>query len=277
MVDPVQFDLNFSYEGKTAQLDRLNAYAPKYLALSEGTKREHITTGIIVYPDGTIFHVPTEVMVRNGRYYAKVNDLLTHGHYAVIWNPKQFSDVEHHWSRADANDLGSRLVIEGTGNNLFSPNREITRAEFSTFIARGLGLMHQQVPQSSFTDVPRGSWYHDPVLIANEFKIVLGYEDGSFHGNQQITREQGIAMIARAYRLIEAQSGLSSTGVEDILAKFTDGNEVSNWAQAELALMVSKGIVQGDSQQQLNPQEPMTRAEAVALIRRVLLETGLIN
>ncbi len=277
LVNPVQLDLTFSHNGKTVQIDHLNGYATKYIALPAGIDRNRITTGIITYPDGTIFHVPTEVVNRSGQYFAKINDLISHGTYSVIWNPRSFSDVENHWVGAAANNMGARLIIEGTGNNLFEPDREVTRAEFATFIARGLGLMHQNVEQTKFEDVQTGTWYHDPIMIADQFGIVLGYGDGTFRGNQRITREQGIAMIARAYRFIETQPVLSQGKISSILANHVDHADISKWAQEEVALMVSLGIVHGVDEQHLNPQDKMTRAEAAVLIERILKQTGLID
>ncbi|GIQ71177.1 hypothetical protein DUZ99_10020 [Xylanibacillus composti] len=277
LTDPVQVNLTFSHDGRTTEIDHLNGYAAKYIALPAGLDPNRITTGIITYPDGTVFHVPTVVVTRDGQYFAKINDLLSHGTYSVIWNPKSFSDVENHWVQAAANNMGARLVIEGTGNNRFEPNREVTRAEFATFIARGLGLMHQDVEQNIFKDVQTGKWYHDPIVIASQFGIVLGYDEGTFRGEQQITREQGIAMIARAYRLIKPQQTQSQAEVDSILAKHADSKNISSWAQADVAMMVSLGIVYGDSQLHLNPQAEMTRAEAAALIQRILQQTGLID
>lgn len=39
------------------------------------------------------------------------------------------------------NDMGSRLIINGISDNLFEPNRDITRAEFETIIKLFLDMM----------------------------------------------------------------------------------------------------------------------------------------
>lgn len=76
---------------------------------------ERITTAVVVEPDGRIRHVPTEVITADGKYYAKVNS-LTDSTYTVIWNPISFADVEHHWAMQTVNNMGSRLVVYGTGD-----------------------------------------------------------------------------------------------------------------------------------------------------------------
>ncbi|MFP3381546.1 S-layer homology domain-containing protein, partial [Bacillus sp. SIMBA_069] len=69
---------------------------------------------------------------------------LTNSTYAIIWNPVQFDDVTSHWSKQAVNDMGSRIVVDGTGKGVFHPDRQITRAEFTAIIVRGLGLKPEQ-------------------------------------------------------------------------------------------------------------------------------------
>lgn len=277
LVHPVDLDLSFTQGGQTIKAGKQNSYAAKYIALPEGVDPSRITTGVIVNPDGSVFHVPTVVTKINNRYFARINDMRGSGTYSVIWNPKNYDDVMNHWAKASANDIGARLVIEGTGNNTFTPNRDINRSEFAVFIVKGLGLMRQDVEQNAFRDVPSSTWYHAAVTIASEFGIVLGYDDGAFHGEEYITREQGMAMIARAYRLIRPEASVNTEQMNAVLSGYADGNKVSNWAKEAVALLISEGISEGSNGQLLKPQAKMTRAEAAAMIQRLLKTTGLID
>jgi len=277
LVPPVDLDLTFSHDGKTVQSEQLNGYAPKYIALPEGIDPNRITTGVIVYPDGSVFHVPTVVTKIDNRYYAMINDLRSHGSYSVIWNPQDFDDVKSHWGKMDVNNIAARLDLAGTGSNTFSPDRMVTRYEFATIVSLGLGLMRQDVPQNIFPDVEASTWYSGGVAIATEFDIVRGYEDGMFHGNRQITREQGMAMVARAYKLIHPEGSLSQSQMASLLAKFEDEAAVSGWAREDVARLVGAGIIEGSGAQLLTPQANMTRAEATAMIARLLKITDLID
>jgi hypothetical protein len=224
-----------------------------------------------------VFHVPTVVTKINNRYFALINDLHSSGTYSVIWNPKDFDDTKTHWAKADINNIAARLELAGTGNNTWSPDRNINRSEFAAMISLGLGLMRQDVQQNQFHDVSSSAWYHDAVNIANEYGIVLGYEDGAFRGEQQITREQGIAMVARAFNLVEPQKAISQSEIDALLSAFGDANEVSSWAKETAALMVAVGIVEGKDGKLLKSQDFMTRAETAALIQRLLKKTQLID
>ncbi|WP_238654374.1 S-layer homology domain-containing protein [Paenibacillus piscarius] len=277
LVHPVDLDLSFMHDGKTDRAGLLKGYAPKSIALPEGIDPNRITTGVIVNPDGTVFHVPTVVTKINNRYFALINDLRSSGTYSVIWNPQDFADVRTHWGKADVNNIAARLSLKGNGDNTFSPNRSVSRSEFAEIVVTGLGLMRQNVTQADFSDVPASAWYKDSVAIANEFDIVRGYDDGNFKGSQQITREQGFAMIARAYRLIQSEDVPSQEKIASTLASYTDGTSVAAWAQGDVAQLIQAGILQGTGPKSLDPKAQMARAEVTALIARMLKVTELID
>jgi hypothetical protein len=275
LVDPVDLNLTFTHEGQSIQAGQLNRYAPKYIALPEGIDPNRITTGVIVNEDGSVFHVPTVVTKINNRYFALINDLRSSGSYSVIWNPKDFNDVKNHWAQSKINNIAARLILAGKGNNAWSPDLNVDRAEFATMVVTGLGLMSQDVQQKVFKDVSTTAWYHNSVVIANDYQIVLGYDDGTFRGSQQITREQGIAMIARAYNMIKPQTtGMDQSQINNLLGAFNDKDQVTNWAKEPIAQLVAAGVVDGQS---LRPQEFMTRAESADIIETLLKKTQLID
>ncbi|MBT2765859.1 S-layer homology domain-containing protein, partial [Paenibacillus sp. ISL-20] len=277
LVHPVDLDLTFMHDGKTDRAGLLNGYAPKYIAIPEGVDPNRITTGVIVNPDGSVYHVPTVVTKIDNRYFALINDLRSSGTYSVIWNPQDFEDVRSHWGREDVNNIAARLDLKGNGNNTFSPNRHVTRSEFAEIVVLGLGLMRQDAPQANFSDVPASVWYMDAVSIANEFDIVRGYSDGNFKGGLQITREQGFAMIARAYRLIQSKDVPNQEQIASTLAQYTDGANVAAWAKADVTQLINAGIIQGNGPEALSPKAQMTRAEVTALMARMLKVTNLID
>ncbi|MDQ0723553.1 hypothetical protein QF049_004814 [Paenibacillus sp. W4I10] len=277
LVTPVDLDLTFTKDGQTVRSGLLNGYAPKYIALPEGIDPNRITTGVIINPDGSIFHVPTVITKVDSRYYALINDLRSSGSYSVIWNPQDFEDARSHWGKTDVNNIAARLDLQGNGNNTFSPNRQVTRSEFAEIVVLGLGLMRQDAPQNLFPDVDDSAWFRSAVALANEFGIVRGYDNGNFYGNQEITREQGFAMVARAYRLIEPEAAISPDQMNSELERYSDAADVSNWAKEDVAQLIAAGIIQGNGPEVLSPKTTMTRAEVTALIARMLKVTHLID
>lgn len=277
LVNPVDLDLTFTKDGQTVRTEELSGYAPKYIALPEGIDPNRITTGVIINPDGSIYHVPTVVTKIDSRYYALINDLRSSGSYAVIWNPQDFDDVRTHWGKADVNNIAARLDLKGNGDNTFSPDRQVTRSEFAELVVLSLGLMRQDAPQNKFPDVQESAWFRSSVALANEWGIVKGYNDGNFYGNQQMTREQGFAMIARAYRLVQPEATVSTEQIRTELSRYNDSSAVSAWAQEDVAQLIEAGIIQGSGKETLRPQATMTRAEVAALLARMLKVTDLID
>jgi len=120
-------------------VSRFNRYVQRTIAIPDGVDPSRITTAVVLNTDGTFSHVPTSIVVVNGKYYAQINS-LTNSTYSVIWNHREFTDAENHWAKEAVNDMGARLVISGVGNNLFEPDWDITRAEFAAIVVRALGL-----------------------------------------------------------------------------------------------------------------------------------------
>ncbi|WP_458124717.1 S-layer homology domain-containing protein [Paenibacillus sp. Z3-2] len=277
LVDPVDLDLTFSHDGETVRSGQLDGYSVRYIALPEGIDPNRITTGVIINPDGSVYHVPTVVTEMNNRYFARINDLRSSGSYSVIWNPQDFADVQSHWGKEDVNNIAARLDLKGNGDNTFSPDRSVTRSEFAEIVVLGLGLMHSDAQTADFPDVLANVWYGNAVAIANEFDIVRGYDNGNFNGGQQITREQGFAMIARAYRLIQSEGLPGQEQIASTLEKYEDSASVAAWAKADVAQLIAAGIIQGNGPELLSPKAQMTRAEVTALMARMLKATNLID
>lgn len=274
-VPPVDFEVKATYGDKVVDVERFNSYVERAIALPEGVDPSKLTTGVVLHTDGSLAHVPTKIIRQDGRYYAVINS-LTNSTYSVVWHPKTFADTEFHWARQDVEDLASRLVIQGVSENAFEPERAITRAEFTSIVLRALGLRSGNgTAQTAFTDVGEEDWFGSNVTAAASYGLISGYEDGSFRPNASITREEAMVILSRAARLAKLETDV--TGQADtLLAAFMDQASVDGWARAAVAGMVKLGIVQG-SEGQLEPANPITRAQTAAMARRLLIQAQLIN
>ncbi len=274
VVPPVHFTVEASYEGQTVEVSKFSAYVERTIALPEGVDPNKITTGIVTEADGSVRHVPTKVTVMGGKYYAQINS-LTNSMYSVIWHPLAFKDVEQHWAQQDVNDMGSRLVVNGVGDGLFNPDAAITRAEFAAIVMRGLGL--KPVGGSAvFTDVQASDWYYTAVQTTSDYKLIDGFEDGTFRPNEKITREQAMLIIARAMVVTKLQGKLPAKEIGELLKPFADAAAASDWAKAGITASLQAGLVTGRSADELAPQASITRAEVATIVKRLLKESGLI-
>jgi hypothetical protein len=271
---PVDFTITCAYGDTTVEIAKFNAYVDRAIAIPDGADPNRITTGIVVDPDGTVRHVPTRITAMDGKYVAHISS-LTNSTYAIVWHPLAYSDMAGHWAQDAVNDMGSRMVIEGIGGGLFGPDRDITRAEFAAIVVRGLGLRLDNGAMP-FADVAASDWYAGAVNAAYEYGLIDGYEDGMFHPNDKITREQAMRIIAKAMATTGLKEKLPASSEDALLAGYADRSAVSGWARSGAADSVQAGIVTGRNGAKLAPKAYMTRAEVATVVSRLLKQSGLI-
>lgn len=274
VAQPFNFTVNAVYGEKSVEVKNFDAYVERTIAIPDDIDPNKITTGVVVEPDGSVRHVPTKVRQNNGRYEAQINS-LTNSTYAVVWHPLQFDDVTNHWGKDAVNDMGSRMIVEGVGNGNFNPDRAVTRAEFTAIVVRGLGLRPES-EETPFSDVQTMDWYNGAIRTANAYGLINGFEDGSFHPNETITREQAMAILAKAMTITGLKDSLNSGTLDTTLQSFQDETTVSNWARSSVVDSVKSGLVQGRSQSQLAPKGQITRAEIATIMQRLLQKSDLI-
>jgi len=274
VVPPISFSISADYGGKTVQVNQFNDYIQRLLEIPAGLDPSKITTGIVLNPDGSVRHVPTQISFVDGKYYAKINS-LTNSVYSVIWHPIEFTDSINHWAKEAINDMGSRLVISGVGNEKFSPNRDITRAEFAAILVRGLGLNYNS-SSTSFEDIKATDWYAPYVKTAEDYKLISGLGNGIFGPNQTLTREQAMTMIARATKITGLYTNLTAEKMDDLLSAYDDAWKVETWSKEGIADCLNAEIVSGKALKELAPKDEITRAEVSVIIRRLLEKSDLI-
>jgi hypothetical protein len=176
-----------------------------------------------------------------------------------------FKDVfTSDWFYSAVKYVSDKGIMQGTGNGLFSPNANLTRAMLVTMLYRYEGAAGITAA-NPFKDVPSGGWYTDAVIWASEKGIVNGYGNGLFGSNNNITREQ-FAVILYNYAKMK---GINVSAAAD-LSSFTDSGKTSAWALPAMKWAVASGLLQGRSGNALAPDGTATRAEAATLLMRFI-------
>ncbi len=274
VAQPLSFTVIIAYGDKIIEVTKFDAYVERTIAIPDGVDPGKITTGVVVEQDGAVRHVPTKVRNINGKYEAQINS-LTNSTYAIVWNPLEFSDVANHWAKNAVNDMGSRMIVDGTGNGMFNPDREITRAEFAAIIVRGLGLKLEN-GVSPFSDVKPEIWYSSAISTAYSHRLINGLDDGTFRPNDKITREQAMVILSKAMSITGLKEKLLDQSADATLHPFEDATGVSSWARSSVADNVQAGIVFGREGDLLVPKGYMTRAEVATVVQRLLQKSSLI-
>ncbi|WP_391573628.1 S-layer homology domain-containing protein [Cohnella sp.] len=274
VASPIDFEVTASSGGRTIRVTSFNSFVEREIPIPQGTEAGTVTTAVVLHEDGTIRSVPTKLKVRNGASYAVINS-LTNSTYSLVSNPVAFEDVERHWAKGAVNGMGSRMVVGGVGDNQFGPNRDITRAEFAAMIVRALGL-RPSADANVFKDVKESDWYGGTVQTAHAYRLISGFEDGTFRPNDKITREQAMTMIANAMKLTGLSERAQAFSAEGRIRSYGDAGEISAWAIGGVAQTIEAGIVTGTNDGLLAPKELIRRAEVAVMIERLLQKSGLI-
>ncbi len=266
VLSPVAFTVTATYNGKTVSVDTFSAYINRVIEIT-AKQAAKITTAVVVNADGSTRHVPTNVIEKDGRYYAIINS-RTNSTYALIQNEVTFADAKGKWYEGKVNEMGSRKIIAGRSASVFDGGASITRAEFAAILIRALGLPVDGT--SSFSDVPTTAWYTGVAAMAAQYGLVAGKGENRFDPNVNITRQEAMLMLQRAAALTEF------CGTSGALDDFADVDSIASWAVEAAKWGVGSGLIQG-ADGKLNPTANITRAESAAIILRLLQKAGLVD
>lgn len=156
-------------------------------------------------------------------------------------------------------------LMNGTGNNQFSPNATITRGMIVTILYRMEG--EPATIGEKFSDVVADQYYADAVAWANANGIVEGYSNDIFGPDDPVTREQ-LATILYRYMQYKGYTADASGN----LALFADGASVSDYAVKSMKWAVGIGLIKGTDGNRLAPRGTATRAEAATMFMRFCMD-----
>ncbi len=144
--------------------------------------------------------------------------------------------------------------IKGYQNGLFKPSAQVTRAEATQMF---FGLLRQKGGEHvSFQDV-ENQWYAEAVETIAGLGIIKGYKDGTFRGDKAITRAEFVTIAVSFDTELEGK------------APFSDVTQ-NHWAHNAIYTASEKGWINGYEDGSFRPDGKLTRAEAVAVLNRML-------
>ena len=184
-------------------------------------------------------------------------------------NDMYFTDMDNYdWAQDAVCDLLDRGVVSKDETKLFRPGDFVTRAEFIKLLTVALEFENTGA-ECSFADVPADCWYYKFAAAAQKSGIVTGDENNMFSGSALITREDAAVI---AYR---AMGDKLSANTSEI--KFSDGNEISDYASEAVSAMSGCGIINGDGSGRFVPKGNATRAEAAKIIYELIKTKGAVS
>ena len=142
-----------------------------------------------------------------------------------------FKDISSKdWFAKEVGYLEKYGIIKGYSDNTFKPNESVTRAEFVAMTVRFNSLFNDVKKGSytvKYTDVATNYWAYSDVAYAKHAGWLNGYADGTFKGDNAITRAEVVTVVNRATGRKADESYITKN--VSILNKFTDIRNNSMW------------------------------------------------
>lgn len=183
---------------------------------------------------------------------------------------RYFSDVKtNYWARPFISALTQRNIITGFPDGTFRPEQPVSRAEFAAMIQKAFNQNSvRQLSTGGFRDVPADYWAISAIQEAYETGFMSGYPGNFFFPNQQIPKVQAIVALTNGLNL-------TANDTASLASYYTDVNAIPNYAADKVAAATRANlIVNYPEVRQLNPLQPLTRAEAAAHLYQALVRQG---
>lgn len=173
-----------------------------------------------------------------------------------------------------------KLVIQNVSGGILALTRlKVTSATAAT--TNDPGVVPQTTPEAiryamalmrgidvpQFTDVAEDAWYHDYVYDLVYRGVVNGMTATTYEPEGKLTRAQFVKLLACS--LEEAETLKTYEGQHS----FTDSE--GHWAEAYIAWAKDKGIVEGVSATEFDPEAPITREQMATIFGRYALKQGI--
>jgi len=240
------FELEISDDG--------NSWTQVFAGQSSGT-----TSGLETFPTGKV----------NARYVRFVG----HGNTTNEWNsisevliPEptsvDFYDIAGHWAYDNIYYMANEGFINGTGDDMFSPESNLTKAQAMALAVRILGM--------EVSDAEGSEWYKPYFDAASKTGFVPTgwYYGGSIDFEAYITREEMCMLIASVYKYATGTQEIKEYGAS---SKFEDISAAGESGRSAIEQCLTIRMVNGIDGTHFAPKANLTRAEAAVLLERLYL------
>ena len=159
--------------------------------------------------------------------------------------------------------LASEGIINGLDGKNLAPDKKISRAETATILVKILGLSESDV-SAGFKDVGKDNWYYGIVNSAVKEGIISGYDDNTFRGENAVTRNEFITLIA------EILKNKEKAEVPDIELSYSDN--IAGWVEDYVKITKNKGLILERNDNLFSGTTEVKRGDAVVMACRLYKE-----
>ena len=183
---------------------------------------------IVGYNDGTFKPDSNMSRAEAAAIFAR---LIAEAKGESISGKASFKDVDkNEWYAGYVGYLEKYDVINGYNDGTFKPDASVTRAEFVAMTVRYYDLFNDVNKKGNtvkYTDVENSYWAYSDIAFAKNIGWLNGYSDGSFRGDNDITRAEVVTVVNRATGRVADKEYVKDNFTK--LNRFTDVTDSSMW------------------------------------------------
>ncbi|RRJ61678.1 hypothetical protein EHV15_00835 [Paenibacillus oralis] len=231
------------------------------------------TAGVLYEENGEVRPVASVFTAREDKTTLVTVNRPGFSVYAAVTRTIQFEDIAGSPAADHIQALASKFIIEGTSAGKFSPNGNLTRAEFTSLLVRALGLKAQGTT-AKFGDVKATDWFAEDIAAANEAGIIHGKSQSVFAPGASVTRQEMAAILARALTF----TGAKLPQADSPAAAYADAAEIADYAKGSVRTLTAAGVIGGveaDGGTNFRPNATATRETAASALYLLLSKAGL--
>ena len=173
-----------------------------------------------------------------------------------------FADTQGYWAETAIDSLAAQGIVVGISANTFSPEDNITRADYILMVTRMMGISTSF--SSNFADVSPGKYYYNAIGMAKQLGLVQGDQYNLFNPEASITRED---MFTIMYNILQIKGKIAAKN-SSILDNYSDVGNIDSYAKTAMESLASAGLITGVDNT-VCPQNNATRAETSMFLYRV--------
>ncbi|MDX8361174.1 S8 family peptidase [Cytobacillus sp. IB215316] len=128
-------------------------------------------------------------------------------------------------------------------------------------------MSNSEEEEHEFSDVADDFWAYDYIYESQELGFVHGYADGTFRGNNEITRRHSVMVLGRLFNW-ELPASIEMT-FQDVPIELSGSLAIYSAAD--------KGIIKGYSNGSFYPEEELTRGQIAVILHRALQKNDHMN
>lgn len=163
----------------------------------------------------------------------------------------------------------SQGYFAGADDGYFLPDGHLTRAQIAQVLWSMTGSPEVEGAQLQFSDVSPDDWFYPAVTWCAQEKVVSGYGSDIFGPGDMLTREQMVTILHQYAQYME-----TSLRSDADMSKFTDTDDISQWAVDNMRWAVTNGLISSSSNE-LRPKDIVSRAELASALYSYTLNTEL--